>query len=141
MANVGATVKLDGLKQLVGAFNKFDRDLVGDLGNELAEAAAPVRTTTEEYITGGGGGVSSMRGVVGRSEYLSHMRVDFSKRLSTAYVAPQWRSNKGTPQGRVLSGAIRRRMEQAVDDRSSEVEARVGRFLDTLADDWGSHLT
>lgn len=141
MAAQDGAVKLEGLKELVRAFNKYDRDLVDDLGNELAEAAGPVRSTTESYITAGGGGFSAMRGVVGRGAYVADMRVGFSKGRATAYVAPLWRSNKGTPQGRVLSAAIRRRMEQAVEDHGSDVEARVGHFLDTLADDWGSHLT
>jgi len=133
-------VAVTGLKELVRAFDKFDRDLTNDLGNELTAAADPVRSTAESYVTAGGGGFSAMRGVVGESAYVSDMRVGFS-RPSTAYVAPLWRSNKGTPQGAVLAAALRRRMERAVEEKSGEIEQRLGDFLDTLADDWGSHLT
>lgn len=131
MAQEGA-IRVLGLKELVRAFDKMNRDLVNDLGDELEAAAAPVRTVTEEKV-------GQMRGVVGRSDYVKDMRIGFS-RPSTAYVAPLWRSNKGTPQGRVLAGAIRRRMDQAVEEKSSEVEQRLGHFIDTLADDWGKGL-
>ncbi len=128
-------VRVHGLKELVRAFDKINRDLVHDLGDELEQAGEPVRKAVEEQVSPAGG----MRGVVGRSDYVQHMRIGFS-RPSTAYVAPSWRSNKGTAQGAVLAAAIRRRMDRAVEEKASEVEQRLGHFIDTLADDWGRGL-
>jgi hypothetical protein len=128
-------VRVHGLKELVRAFDKFNRDLVHDLGDELEQAGEPVRKAVEEQVSPAGG----MRGVVGQSAYVQHMRIGFS-RPSTAYVAPLWRSNRGTAQGAVLAAAIRRRMDRAVEEKASEVEQRLGHFIDTLADDWGKGL-
>jgi hypothetical protein len=131
----GAVVEVSGLRELVRAFQKFDKDLTSDLVNELAEAANPVRVATQEKVV-------RMQGVGGQRNagYWSAMRIGVSRAMGTVYVAPQWRSNKGTPQGGVFKGAIWRRMEAAVDEKAGDVEKRMGDWLDTLADDWGSHL-
>ena len=128
-------VSVIGLKELVRATDKFNRDLTRDLGDELEQAGEPVRKAVEEKVSPAGG----MEGVVGRSAYVQDMRVGFS-RPSTAYVAPLWRSNKGTPQGKALASAIRRRMDRSVEEKTPEVERRLEHFIDTLADDWGKGL-
>ena len=130
-------VHTEGLKELMRAFNKFDKDLVGDLVSELQEAAGPVRSLAEQYILAGGGGFPAMSGV---DSYWAGMRIGVSKSTSTVWVAPQWRSNKGTLQGKILAMQERFRMEGAVEDKAGEIEDRMGDFLDRLADDWGSHL-
>ena len=131
-------VHTTGLKELIRAFNKFDKDLVDDLAMELQEASGPVATLTEQYILSGGGGFPAMSGV---DSYYAGMRIGVSKSTSTVWVAPAWRSNKGTLQGRILAVQERFRMEGAVEDKSDEIEDRMGDFLDRLASDWGSHLT
>ena len=132
-------VATKGLKELIRAFNKFDKDLTQDLVWELEEAADPVRKTTEEYILQGGGGFPSMRGVA-KDPYWAGMRIGVSRSTSSVWVAPAWRSNKGTLQGQILAMQYRWRMEGAVEDKADEVEKKIGKFLDTLADDWGSGL-
>ena len=131
----GAVVRIHGLKEMVRAFDKINRDLVHDLGDEMEQAGIPVQKAVEEMVSPAGG----MSGVVGEAAYVQDMRIGFT-RPSTAYVAPLWRSNKGTKQGRVLASAIRRRMDRAVEEKASEVEQRLGHFIDTLADEWGKGL-
>jgi hypothetical protein len=126
-------VAVRGLKELQRAFNKMEDDVAGDLVMELQEAADPVRKLTEQYILGEMRGVAQSRDAA----YWSAMRIGVAKRQSTVYVAPQWRSNKGTRQGRILAVQERIRMERAVETKSGEIEKRLGDWLDRMADDWG----
>jgi hypothetical protein len=143
MAGAYARVHVEGLDSLLRAFNRFDKDLTQDLVDTLAEAADPVRKTTVEYVVSGGGGFPAIRGIATSSErgYWSSMRIGVSRSAGEVYIAPGWRSNKGTPQGATLAGALSRRMEGAIEDKADVVEDRMGDWLDELADNWGSHLT
>lgn len=137
MAGASAAVQVEGLRELVRAFDKFDKDLTQDLVSELQEAAGPVAKVAEQYILGGGGGFPGMRGV---DRYWAGMRVGVSKSQGTVWVAPSWSSNKGTLQGKILALQERFRMEGAVEDKSDEIEKRMGDWIDRMADDWGGHL-
>ena len=132
-------VAIQGLKELQRAFSKMEDDVAGDLAMELQEAAEPVRKLTEQYIVAGGGGFPGMRGVAqGRDRnYWAGMRVGVSKRDATAFIAPAWRSNKGTPQGATLALQYRFRMEGAVEDRSDEIEHQLEKMIDRIADHHG----
>ena len=116
------------------AFGKFEEDLQGDLVMELQEAAEPVRKLTETYVLSGGGGFPAMSGV---DSYWAGMRVGVSKPSSTVWIAPAWRSNKGTLQGKILAVQQRFRMEGAVQDKSNEIEDRLGDMLDRMSHEWG----
>ena len=66
------------------------------------------------------------------------MRIGVAKRASTVYVAPEWRRGTGAGTSRpALAISMRKRMERALEEKSKQVEHDLGKFLDTLADDWG----
>lgn len=136
-AGLVGEVEVSGLKELLRACRKMSKDLEQDLVWELEEAAQPVRRLTEQYILGGGGGFGEMVGV---DSYWASMRLGVSRALGTVWMAPFWRRNAGTPQGQVLKVHFLFRMEGAVEDKGSEIEKRMGDWIDRMADDWGSHL-
>lgn len=137
MAKTGA-VAVKGQRELVAAFNKINRDLGTDLIQELEEVGQPVAKLSTQYILGGGGGFPAMRGIAqGRdASYWSSMRVGASRSTGTVWVAPAWSSNKGTLQGAILAVQFRFRMEAALEDKSDDVEKRLGNFLDDLGREW-----
>ena len=128
---MAGAIRTEGLPQLIRAFNKMDRDLVGDLIWELQESADPVRSLTEEKILGE---LENMP----PTPFFAQMRIGVSKGQGLVYVAPEWRrgSGAGTPRPS-LAHSIRKRMDQALEDKSNDIEKRLGDFLDRLADDWG----
>lgn len=139
--NLGAVSYIEGLKELVRAFDKMDKDLSQDLVDELAEAFSPVAPAARQIILGGGVGYAPMNVRNSREpSYWASMSIGFSRGQSQAWVAPAFRSNKGTAQGSVMASAYRRRMEAAAKDKFDECNKRLGHWLDTLADDWGSGL-
>lgn len=126
----GAVTRIEGLNELIRAFNKFDKDLAQDLVFELEEAADPVRKATTQYMLG------ELANVPATPEYAA-MRIGVSKAQGLVYVAPAWRSRGGSRGRPRFGSSIQKRMERAVQDKASEVEKGMEKFLDRLADDWG----
>lgn len=127
------------MRELTAAFRKFSKDLSEDMVFELQEAADPVRKATEQYITQGGGGFPGMRNMP-LTPYYVGMRIGVSNAKGVVYIAPDWRARgSGTPRGS-LGTQLSGRMQAAVEDKAEEVTRRMGHFLDTLADEWGSQL-
>lgn len=129
------TLKVKGLRETIRAFERMDHELTTDLVEELKEAADPVRKLTEQYIVGGGGGFPGMRGVVGQWDYVKEIGV--ARRMGEVWIAPAWRRDGSRPW---LAMQLRWRMEGALEDKSNEIEKRLGDWLDVLADHWGAHL-
>lgn len=136
MAAPGAAgaVRVRGLRELMRDFNKMSRGIANDIAMELEEAAQPVAMLSQQYILRGGGGFPQMIGVAQSrdSDYWSAMRVGVEKGRGLVYVAPFFRSNKGTPQGQVLAVHYRFRMEGALEDKQDEVYERLEGVIDTL---------
>lgn len=134
----GATVEVEGLRELVRAFQRMSKDLADDLVMELQEAADPARKLTEQYITGGGGGFPAMTNVpLTRAYEASRVRVGVSKGQGLVYLAPDWRSKRIRQSNPMFGLNIRWRMEAAVEDSADKIEKNLGDWLDTLADSWG----
>ena len=136
MAEAVGQVRIKGLKQLGRAFQRMDKALARELSKELAKAAEPVAERATQYTVSGGGGFPAMRGVAARPGHWENMRVGSSRTLGRAWVAPAWRSNKGTLQGQILAVQLRFRMEGALEDESDSVEDFVDRWLGELGRDW-----
>ena len=130
-------IETRGLRELTRAFSKFDKDLVQDMVFELEEAADPARKLSEQIILGGGAGMAGMENMP-RTPFYADMRIGVSKGQGLVYVAPAWHRGTGAGTSRPrLAVSFRKRMERAVEDRSKEIEEKMGKWLDTLADDWG----
>lgn len=131
---MAGAVRVKGQRELIRAFNKMSKDLAQDLIWELEEAADPVRKLSTERI------LAEMVNMP-RTPYYADMRIGVSRGTGTVYVAPAWRRGTGAGTGRpALAGSFRKRMEAALDAKSNEVERGLEKFIDRLADDWGSGL-
>lgn len=136
MAGAVGQVRVKGLKQLGRAFERMDKALAKELANELKQAGEPVAKRASQYTVSGGGGFPAMRGIAARPGRWEEMRVGASRSLGKAWVAPSWRSNKGTLQGQILAIQLRFRMEGALEDESEAVQELVDKWLGELGRDW-----
>jgi hypothetical protein len=136
MAGAVGQVRIKGLKELGRAFQRMDKALVKELVEELKQAAEPVKERTSQYIVSGGGGFPAMRGIAARPGHWEDMRVGASRSLGSAWVAPAWRSSKGTLQGQILAVQFRFRMEGALEDESDAVQELVDKWLGELGREW-----
>ena len=98
---------------------------------ELQEAADPVRKLSEQLILGE---LVNMP----RTPAYADMRIGVAKRASTVYVAPEWRRGTGAGTSRADPGCLDAQAHGAgARGEGKQVEHDLGKFLDTLADDWG----
>lgn len=120
-----------GLAELDRAFKKMDKDLRQDFVHELEEAADQPRELATRKILG------ELRNMP-PTPFYAQQRVGVSAK-TTVYIAPLWRRGSGAPgRGRPnLSGAMRKRMEAAVDESGGKVESAIGDMLDRMANEWG----
>jgi hypothetical protein len=131
---VAGAVRVKGQRELVRAFSKFSKDLAQDLVWELEEAADPVRKLSTQKILG------EMRNMP-PTPFYADMRIGVAKSSGSVYVAPAWRRGTGAGSPRpALAGSFRKRMQAALDEKSHEVERGVEKFIDRLADDWGTGI-
>jgi hypothetical protein len=128
VATTGITIRVKGLNELDRAFKRMDKDLRQDFVHELQEAADQPRKLAEQKILGE---LSNMP----RTPIYSRQKVGVSAK-TTVYIAPAWRRGGGSPRPN-LSGAMRNRMEGAVDEKASAVESDIGGMLDRMSNEWG----
>ena len=136
MASPVGQVRIKGLKQLGRAFQRMDKALAKEMADELKKAGEPVADRASQYIVSGGGGFSAIAGIAARPGHWENMRVGASRSLGKAWVAPAWRSSKGTLQGQILAEHMRFRMEGALEDESEAVQELVDKWLGQLGNEW-----
>ena len=132
----GGTIRTSGLRELVRAFGKMEKDLQTELTRELQEAAEPVRELATQVILGGGAGLGAMVNVPQTPTY-ARMKIGVSGK-GIVYIAPDWRPGGiGTRRPNLGAGELKR-MQAAVDDRADAIVDRLDQMLERMADDWGS---
>ena len=131
---MAGAIAVEGQRELIRAFNRFNKDLVQDLVFELEEAADPARKLSTEIILGE---LENMP----RTPAYADMRIGVSKGTGTVYVAPAWRRGTGAGTARPrLALSFHKRMVRAVEQSRGEIEHKLGDWLDTLADEWGKGI-
>ena len=130
MAGSGAVVHVSGLRELQRAFQRMDRDVAQDLVWELQEAADPVRKATEQML---------LADLVNLppTPYYAGMRIGVSRAQGSVYIAPAWHARRVGPPRPTFGSSIAVRMEAAVERHADEVEQRLDKWLDRMADEWG----
>lgn len=138
MASVGArsnAVRVDGLDDLVRAFNAADRALKEDLRDALQEAAAPVRRDAQALAP-------PMVRNLSVGEPWARMRVGMSGR-SMVYVAPVERGAKGRGNQRLrrprFKPLLLRPMERALAQNRAAVIRRLDGLLVDVKRVWERH--
>lgn len=111
-----STVRVEGLKETVRAFNKLDRSVSKELQKELKTAAEPV--------------VSSARSKVGRYAGASVSTIGARTRGASTYVAQ--RAKKVTGQRGDFGFKQQRKLEEALEENEEKVIEGVERALDRL---------
>lgn len=92
-------IRVEGLSDLIRAFNAADKTLRQDLGDALQEAAAPVRETAQQLA------VSEISGMRRQKTSQWHMmRVGLERGGRIAYVAPLERGVKTRGRARYRRG-------------------------------------
>lgn len=120
-------VKVDGLRELERAFARADKHVQQDMRDALAEAAAPVRNAAQALAA------NQLR----PGDPWAGMRVGVSR--SVAWVAPVERGTRTrSPRSRPRFGTflMDRAMLPALEQNVHQVEQRVGKLLDEVADVW-----
>ena len=122
------TIRVEGLRELDAAFKKMDKSLRKDFVKELKKAAEAPKELARQKILG------ELRNMPPTPRYAGQ-RVGVSG-ATTVYLVPSWKGGGGSGRPN-LKGAIGRRMEAAVDEKSGEVEDDIGQMIDRMANEWG----
>lgn len=132
----GAAVRVDGLDDLVRAFNAADRELKADLKDALLEAGAPVRRDAQILAP------AQIRNL-GAGDPWARFRLMSLAGGSQVAVAPVERGRKGRGNQRYRRPRFKQRllmpMEQALVRNRSHVVARLDAMLAEVKAVWERH--
>ena len=139
MASVGArtaAVRVDGIDDLVRAFNAADRALTGDLKDALVEAAAPVRRDAQVLAP-------AQITRLGAGDPWARMRLGTLAGGRIVYMAPVERGAKGRAnqnrRRRRFKPLLLRPMEQALVQNRGHVIRRLDGLLAEVKAVWERH--
>lgn len=121
-----AAVRVRGLKELNRSFGKMSAELKRSLRSELLEAGEPVRVRAEQLAA------QEIRNIDPR---WSQMRVGATSQL--VYVAPRARRRTGSSRPNLAGLLLGRAMEPALAEETANVEQRIERLIDHIADGEG----
>lgn len=121
-----STVRVHGLKPLIGALKNMPEAVEEEFVWELEEAATPA---SKEATT-------LMHEMVNVRPPYDHFRVGVSRAQKTVWLAPSWRRGGGSPRPE-MAPHIRRRMERAVEQERGHIIDKIEDMLDRIADHHG----
>lgn len=121
---------MDGLASLMRAFGELDKELRNDIAMELEEAGEPARKQAEANVLRE---ISGLR----QTPFYSRFRTAASRKDGSAYIFPKWSGTKNRARNRPnLARQQQPELEKAVEQRYSDIEKEVEKFLDRLVDDF-----
>lgn len=124
----GATVRVEGLRELSRAFKRISKDLSDDLVKELKAAGDDVKEDAESFALG------RIRNMP-QSPRWSGMRIGVARAQGLVYMVPLARSRRRPGGGRSNLGDLLmdRAMDPALEKNAAGVVRKVDDLLDRLA--------
>ena len=126
-------VQVQGLQELVRAFELMPAEVVEEFTWELLEAAEPVKLAAQAKAP------TALRNMAYTREWAA-MRVGVSRRDTTVWVAPQLRGrrqNSPASKAAFAKGIQERALDPALDENAGNVINRIDDMLDRIAQSHG----
>lgn len=125
-----AETRISGLRELLRALNKINREVANEVKEELKTAAEPVRALAESYAFGGIRNIGNEWG---------EMRLGVSLAQGSVYIVPARRNSGGSPRPNLGTLLLDEAMLPALAKKQDSVVEAVGDAFDRLAFRSGFH--